>query len=112
MHRAAGAGFKSVVDALLAAKADVNARNERGWTPLHSAAEQGFKSVAEALLADKADVNARIKRGVRVLALQHELIDARREIQQLRSALPHARPPALPPPFLRAVPLAAGTIGR
>ena len=52
-----------MVEALLAAKADVNARDAGGATPLHLAAAQGFKSVAEVLLAAKADVNARDQRG-------------------------------------------------
>lgn len=43
---------------LLASKAEVNAKNDHGATPLHLAAAYGHKSVAELLLANKAEVNA------------------------------------------------------
>ena len=43
---------------LLANKADVNARNNRGYTPLNTAAYYGYKDVAELLLANGANVDA------------------------------------------------------
>ena len=54
----------AVIEALIKAKADVNARNKDGVTPLMLAA--GFNSnpaVIEALIKAKADVNARDKAG-------------------------------------------------
>jgi len=47
----------------LANKADVNAQNGSGWTPLHIAASQGQKDVAELLLAHGAEVNAKTYHG-------------------------------------------------
>ena len=50
----------AVIEALIKAKADVNARNKNGGTPLMAAA--GFNSnpaVVEALIKAKADVTAR-----------------------------------------------------
>ncbi len=44
---------------LLAAEADVNAKDRPCNTPLHYAARQDHKDVAELLLAQGADVNAR-----------------------------------------------------
>ena len=44
---------------LLVNKADVDAKDGKGETPLHAAAEKGHKDVAELLLANKADVNAK-----------------------------------------------------
>ena len=61
------AGFNSnpaVIEALIKAKADVNARDKDGVTPLMAAA--GFNSnpaVIEALIKAQADVNARHKDG-------------------------------------------------
>ena len=42
----------------------VNAKDNRGVTPLHKAAYGGSKDVAELLIAKGADVNARDNRGV------------------------------------------------
>src|SRR5258707_11046285 len=44
---------------LLKYKADNNAQNFGGWTPLHVASERGHVNVARLLLERGADVNAR-----------------------------------------------------
>ena len=49
-------GF-SLVEALLAADADVNDANDRGWTPLHQAAYSNQPGVAEALIKRGADLD-------------------------------------------------------
>jgi len=54
------AGCAPCVEALLPHVADVNAKDEGGWTPLHVA---GSSSVAEALLEAGADPNARDSAG-------------------------------------------------
>ncbi|MCU0927940.1 MAG: ankyrin repeat domain-containing protein [Burkholderiaceae bacterium] len=69
---AAGLGKRAVVEALLAAGADVRAADERGYTALfhgcYSADEdRGYADVVEALLAAGADKEAAIGFGVRPL---------------------------------------------
>ena len=59
MHKAALSGLKNVAELLLAHKADVNARDSDGKSPLHLAAEAGYKDVVELLLTNGADVNAK-----------------------------------------------------
>ena len=79
-HKAAGAGNIEAVKQHLAAGADVNAIDRRGWTPLHQAdvrkkrsggwtplhyaAYGGHKEIAELLIAEGADVNAKDEDGV------------------------------------------------
>ena len=53
-----------MAELLLASKADVNAKDKDGLTPLHWAAFKGHKDVAEVLLANKADVNAKDNLGL------------------------------------------------
>jgi ankyrin repeat protein len=63
-----------MVEFLLTNKADVNARNDNGDTPLHLAAEFGRKEVVEFLLTNKADVNARDNNGETPLQLTTDRI--------------------------------------
>jgi RNA polymerase sigma factor (sigma-70 family) len=59
LHVAAYCGFVAVVDALLNAKADTNARNHRGQTPLHTLAEGAADiEIAGKLLANGAELGA------------------------------------------------------
>jgi len=48
-----------MVELLLANKAEVNAKDNGGRTPLHSAAESGHKDAVGLLLANGAEVNAK-----------------------------------------------------
>src|SRR5207245_330280 len=61
---AARGGHAAVVDALLAAKADVNAKTKNGITALIKAAEGGHAQVVKTLLAAGADANAKQSDGV------------------------------------------------
>jgi ankyrin repeat protein len=49
LHFAAAYGHQNVVELLLASKADVNAKDNNGWTPAHTAAAYGHKDLAELL---------------------------------------------------------------
>jgi len=64
LHLAAALpGGEKVAEVLLANKADVNARNDAGNTPLHVSEISGNPNMAELLLAKGADINARNNTG-------------------------------------------------
>src|SRR5208283_5441328 len=52
-------GSKELVEFLLVSNADVNAKNDKGYTPLHYAVVQGQIETVQVLLAHNADVNAK-----------------------------------------------------
>ena len=58
IHEAAANGNIEAVKQHIAAGADVNAKDNWGWTPLHYAALKGHKEIAELLIAKGADMNA------------------------------------------------------
>ena len=58
LHAAAFKGHLSIVDMLIDAQADVNARSDDGESPLHMAAFGGHAEVCEALLRGGAQVDA------------------------------------------------------
>ena len=59
IHDAAAAGDSEVVKQHLVAGTDVNAKDDRGGTPLHWATVNGHKEIAELLIAKGADVMAK-----------------------------------------------------
>ena len=58
LHQAVADGDIKKVRSLISKGADVNARNEKDWTPLHFAALYGLRDVAEVFLTKGADINA------------------------------------------------------
>ncbi|MBL6622005.1 MAG: ankyrin repeat domain-containing protein [Rickettsiales bacterium] len=67
--RAAKDGNSEEVKRLLEAKADVNAKDVDGQTPLQFAAEYGHTGIAAALIAAEANVNAKARYGITPLHL-------------------------------------------
>jgi hypothetical protein len=63
LHRAASSGREAVARLLLEHKAEVDAKDEYGWTVLHRAALNGHEAVARLLLEHKAEVDAKDKDG-------------------------------------------------
>ena len=58
LHAVSG-GHKEVAELLIAAGADVDAKDNTGWTPLQMAASNGHKEIVELLIAKGADVNVK-----------------------------------------------------
>jgi ankyrin repeat protein len=58
LHYAGGKGHKGIAELLIAEGADVNAKNDGGFTPLHYAASRRDKEIAK-----DADVNAKMEDG-------------------------------------------------
>jgi ankyrin repeat protein len=54
---------KTVINILLEKKADINAKNKVGDTPIHIATRKGNKEIVSVLLEQKADINAKNKVG-------------------------------------------------
>lgn len=72
LHSAAASRDLATVEALLAARPDVDARQSRGFVALHSAALNGDLAVARALLAAGADRALRADDGRDALAFARE----------------------------------------
>ena len=73
LHSAvADGGDSRIARALVAAGADVNAKQRHGWTPLHGAAHSGDRELVELLLARGADPDATHQEGKTALDLARE----------------------------------------
>jgi hypothetical protein len=66
------ADSKKVAELLITKGAEVNAKANNGETPLHGAAYLGYAEVAELLIAKRADINARSNAGKTPLAMAEE----------------------------------------
>jgi ankyrin repeat protein len=72
LHSAAAGRHAAVVDALLRAGADPNARQHGGWTPLQAAAAHGDAATVDLLLAAGADSSLTNDAGRRAADLARE----------------------------------------
>jgi ankyrin repeat protein len=63
LYLAAGEGHKEIAELLIAAGAEVNAKDEDGLTPLHYPVAKGHKDIVELLIGKGADVNAKVVSG-------------------------------------------------
>jgi len=86
LHSATSNRNADVVEVLLAAGADPDARQQGGWTPLHGAAHNGDVRATSLLLEAGADPSARNDEGRSVLELAEEGGDAA-TIELVRSAI-------------------------
>ena len=60
IHLAAYADKPDVIECLVEAKANVNAKNKQGQTALHVAINEGFKGTVKTLLEQGADTSAKV----------------------------------------------------
>ena len=67
LHRAAKAGNLNGLEVALAAGADVNARDDKGWTALMYVVDKGYVLLVEPLLQAKADPDVRAPDGATAL---------------------------------------------
>ena len=81
MWKATRDGNIEAVRQHLDAGADVNAKDEDGWTPLHWAAWEGHRQITELLIVSDADVNAKDEIGMTplhwaaVLGRKNEIVE-------------------------------------
>lgn len=88
LHSAvADGGDRRIAKALIAAGADVNAKQRHGWTPLHGAADNGDRELVELLLRRGADPAATHDGGKTALDIAGEKGHAE-VIEVLRAAGP------------------------
>jgi len=78
---AAQYGHIGIVELLLNVGADINAKDEYGWSTLMSAADNGHKDVIELLVKAGADVNAKTNGGWSALMLAVD--NGRKDIVEL-----------------------------
>ena len=81
IHQAAERGNIEVVKQAIADGADVNAKDDIGWTPLHPATAAGHKEIVELLIAKGADVNAMDDDGI--TPLDFAIVDKQSETADL-----------------------------
>ncbi|HLJ57877.1 MAG TPA: ankyrin repeat domain-containing protein [Chthonomonadaceae bacterium] len=81
LNAAAAAGRPDLVSLLLDSGADVNGRDDEGYTALMEAAGSGYREVAERLIAAGIDVNARNGEGL--TALHYARSESQLEIAEL-----------------------------
>lgn len=67
LHEAAENGYLELVKVLLENKANINAKNERNWTPLHAAAYNGYLEIVKVFVQNGADVNGKVINGCTAL---------------------------------------------
>ncbi|RJP34107.1 MAG: ankyrin repeat domain-containing protein [Phycisphaerales bacterium] len=63
IHSAVAGGSAAIVEMLIRHGADVNARQQEGWTPLQAAAKNGLLEIVDLLLAAGADVGLKAGNG-------------------------------------------------
>jgi len=57
LHFSCMKGHLEITEALIHANADVNVKDNRGWTPLHCCCDKGHNDITKALIHANADVN-------------------------------------------------------
>ncbi|MGE3535792.1 MAG: ankyrin repeat domain-containing protein, partial [Parachlamydiales bacterium] len=67
LHLACGSGDSELVRLLIAAKADIHAKDQDGYTPFYLACSRGHSDVVKQLIAAKANINDKNPRGSTVL---------------------------------------------
>ena len=84
LHYALNYGHKDVVEQLLAAGADINAKADEAWAPLHYALRGAHPEMAQVLLSRGAHVDVYVAAGLGDLAKVQQWVEAQPEIVHQR----------------------------
>ncbi|XP_071503667.1 protein phosphatase 1 regulatory subunit 12B-like isoform X9 [Diadema antillarum] len=109
LHVASAKGYIKVMNILIQAGVDVNAKDNDGWTPLHAASHWGHKEACEVLVEGMCDMDAKNKLSQTAFDLaDDEILKWLEELKKKQASMKKDEKPSapridtkLPPPLKR-----------
>ncbi|XP_041453044.1 protein phosphatase 1 regulatory subunit 12A-like isoform X10 [Lytechinus variegatus] len=119
LHVASAKGYIKVMELLIQAGVDVNAKDNDGWTPLHAASHWGHKDACEVLVKAMCDMDAKNRLNHTAFDLaDEEILKWLEELKKKQASMKKDEPTApridtkVPPPLKRRQRLSSSGSGR